>query len=211
MCQNWQFLNFFRISVRYNRDELLKIASVIKKPPASKAHDAAAYNSGEALERLDALLGDGEWDLIYFNFGLGDLFYKDPATREIRAMSKYSGGVRVTPADEYEKNLENLVQRLKATGSKVVWGTTTPLVSVNSFPSYRDNLYDANSELEYNEIAAKVMKRHGIPIIDVHSHIMAQFGPEDKHPGYEAYEKDFAKKKIPIHPPVVEGILKELK
>ena len=126
-------------------------------------------------------------------------------------MSKYSGGVRVTPADEYGENLEKIVQQLKSKGYKLVWGTTTPMVVVHSFPSYRDNLYDANSELEYNEIAAKVMAKHGVPVIDVHAYIMAQYGPDEKHPGYEGYEKSLTQKKIPIHKPVVKGLLQALK
>jgi hypothetical protein len=48
----------------------------------------------------------GKWDLIYFNFGLGDLFYKDPRTREIRIMSKNAGGIGVTLPKQYEENLE---------------------------------------------------------------------------------------------------------
>jgi hypothetical protein len=58
-----------------------------------------ASDSGTALAQIDALIGKAQWDIIYFNFGIGDLFYKDPSTREIRIMSKHGGGVRVsTPA-----------------------------------------------------------------------------------------------------------------
>lgn len=189
--------------------ELKEEASLLK-PPASRSLDVAAYDSGSALARIDELLGEGGWDLIYFNFGLADLFYKDPSTKEIRAMSKNAGGVRVADAEQYRANLEAIVARLKESDAKLLWGTTTPMVKVNTFPSYRGNLYDADSELEYNRIAAEVMKRHNVPVVDLHAHIIGQFGPEEQHPGYEGYEKVLAKK-VPAHTLLVKAIQQGLK
>lgn len=172
---------------------------------------STANDTGTALEQLDALLGDGDWDLVYFTFGLGDLTYKDPRTGEIRALSKYSGGVRVTSPEQYEKNLDELVRRLKATGAKLLWASTTPVVEVNTFPGYAGNLYDAGSAADYNAIAAKVMKRHNVPVNDIHAWVLAQFGPDDKHPGFTGYDKALAKmKKPPLHTPVVEAIRQTL-
>lgn len=179
-----------------------------------------ANDTGSALARIDDLLGDTKWDLIYFNYGLGDLFYKDPRTTEIRAMSKYAGGVRVTPPAAYRDNLEALVRRLRKTGAKFLWASTTPLVNVNAFPGYLGNLYEAHSELEYNDIAATIMKKNGIPIFDMHAFVMSQFGPDEKHPGHESYQKalsgrrrgkdlkDFEKQQM--HEPVVKAILRQL-
>ncbi|BCX47491.1 hypothetical protein HAHE_13990 [Haloferula helveola] len=169
-------------------------------------------DSGTAIAELDTLLGETKWDVIYFNYGIGELFYKDPATQEIRAMSKNAGGVRVATPEQYGKNLDELVKRLKATGAKLLWGTTTPLVNVHSFPSYQGNLFDADSEVEYNSIAAAVMKRHGVPVVDVHAHVMAQFGPDEKHPGFASYDKTLNQKdKSPVHEPVVRAIRSSLK
>ena len=178
-----------------------------------------ANDTGTALNKIDELLGDTKWDVIYFNYGLGDLFYKDPKSTEIRAMSKYSGGMRVSSPEQYGKNLEQLAQRLKATGAKLIWASTTPMVTVNAFPGYMGNMYDPNSEIEYNKIAASVMKRHGIPINDMHTFVLAQFGPEEKHPGHTGYQKhlsgfDRGKKrkdwnKQPMRKPIVEAILKQ--
>lgn len=168
-------------------------------------------DTGVALEKIDELLGEGDWDLIYFNYGLGDLFYRDPKSREIRALSKFSGGVRVTSAEKYRKNLEALVLRLKTTGAPLVWATTTPMVNVNAFPEYQGNLYDAGSEIEYNKIAAKVMKRHGVSVNDVHSYVMAQYGADEKHPGHMGYDKALVRKNAPLHKPVIAAILNALK
>jgi hypothetical protein len=180
-----------------------------------------AYDTGTALVKIDKLLGEPSWDLIYFNFGLGDLFYKDPRSREIRAMSKQAGGVRVSPPEQYRSNLETLVQRLKKTDAKLLWASTTPMVNVNAFPGYMGNVYDANSELPYNEIAKKIMTLHGVPILDLHAFVMAQFGPEEKHPGHDGYQKALSGRrrgkevkgsdKPPMHQPVVEAIRQQLK
>lgn len=171
---------------------------------------ATANDTGTALTNIDKLLGDGDWDLIYFNFGLGDLFYKDPSTREIRAMSKLSGGVRVTSPVRYAENLEKLVLRLKRTRARLVWGTTIPLVNVNSFPSYKGNLYDAGSAAAYNKIAAKVMARHAVPVNDLHTYVLAQFDPDAKHPGFADYVKALMKMNSPLHKPVIECLLEQL-
>lgn len=41
-------------------------------------------------------------------------------------MSKDSGGVRISTPAQYEKQLDTLVQRLKTTKAKLIWGNTTP-------------------------------------------------------------------------------------
>ena len=169
--------------------------------------DREVSNSRDALERIDELLGKKDWDIIYFNFGIGDLFYRDPATKEIRIMSKHAGGVRVSTPAEYEKQLNALVKQLKATDAKLIWGHTTPMVNVNFFPSFQGNLFEANAEREYNTIAARVMKKHEVPVLDLHSHVMAQFKADDKHPAYHKYVKVMKKRGHPLHAPLVNALL----
>lgn len=161
---------------------------------------ATVNDSGAALARLDELLKDRPWDIIYFNFGIGDLFYKDPATREIRIMNKEAGGVRVSTPAEYEKNLNAVVLRLKATNARLIWGSTTPLVNSSG-------LFDADSEKEYNAIAARVMAKHQIPVLDLHAHILAQIKPDDKHPPYNKYPEAMQKLGHPLHSPLVNALL----
>ena len=163
-------------------------------PPVGSAND-----SGTALANIDSLLGETKWDIIYFNFGIGDLFYKDPATREIRIMAKDAGGVRVSTPEQYEKQLDALAQRLKTTNAKLIWGSTTPLAKAN-------NLFDANSEIEYNTIAASVMAKHNVPVLDLHAHIMSQFKPAEKHPSYAQYAKELEKRGHPLHAPLVRAL-----
>jgi acyl-CoA thioesterase-1 len=163
-------------------------------PPPGSAND-----TGTALARIDQLLGDKPWDIIYFNFGIGDLFYKDPATKEIRIMNKDAGGVRVSTPAKYEKNLDAIVQRLTASKAKLIWGSTTPLNN--------GNLFDGDSEKEYNAIAARVMARHKVPVLDLHAHVMALIKPGEKQPPHDKYAAEMQKRGHQIHPPLVKAIL----
>ena len=64
---------------------------------------------------VDAWLGKGNWDVIHFNFGLHDL------------KSMFDGYFQVSP-DDYERNLRRIVFRLKQTGAKLIFATTTPVL-----------------------------------------------------------------------------------
>ena len=161
-------------------------------------------NTGEALEQIDRLLGTGKWDLIYFNFGLGDLLHKDPRTKEVRAMSRQVGGIRVTSPSDYVKNLDAIVTRLKQTGAQLVWAHTTPIINPGA-----SGLFESGSAAEYNKIAETVMSRHDVPVNDVHSYVMAQFGKEEKHPAMGQYVKAL-QNKAPLHQPVVDIVRKLL-
>ncbi len=80
---------------------------------------------------------------------------------------KEKGGHQQVPPAEYEKNLETLVKRLKKTGAKLIWRNTTPV------PPGSKGRYVGDSK-KYNEIAAKVMKRHDIPTHDLYTISMAR-------------------------------------
>jgi len=155
-------------------------------------------DTATALARLDELLGAGKWDVIHFNFGLADLHYKDPGTKSIRAMSKHAGGVRVTSVERYERNLHDLVKRLKSTGAQLVWASTTPIPS-----SQYDEIYDPGSEIEYNAVAARVMAQHGVSVNDMHAY-MTERVEQVKSPS------PFGAKEVPLHPPLAGSILKAL-
>ena len=100
------------------------------------------------LERIDEWLGDGRWDVIHFNWGLHDL--------------KFIEGKRQVPLDEYEKNMEQLVARLKKTGAKLIWCSTTPVPEGCSPPRTNEDV------IAYNATAKKIMDREGIAIDDLY-------------------------------------------
>ncbi len=100
------------------------------------------------LEQLDQWLGDGRWDVIHFNFGLHDL--------------KKIDGKHQVPLDEYEKNLKQIVARLKKTGAKLIWCSTTPVPEGCSPPR------EPEDAVAYNAVAKKIMDANGIAIDDLY-------------------------------------------
>ncbi len=112
----------------------------------------------KGVAEIDAWLGDSKWDLIHFNWGLHDLKYMGPNGENLYPKEK--GGKRQVPPAEYEKNLETLVKRMKNTGATLIWRNTTPV------PPGSKGRYVGDSVL-YNEIAAKIMKRHKIQTHDL--------------------------------------------
>jgi hypothetical protein len=104
------------------------------------------------LESLDQWLGDGRWDVIHFNWGLHDL--------------KRIDGKHQVPIDEYEKNLRELVGRLKKTGATLVWASTTPVPEGSSPPRANDDT------IAYNAVAKKIMDENGIAIDDLYAFVL---------------------------------------
>jgi acyl-CoA thioesterase-1 len=100
----------------------------------------------------------GKWDVIHFNFGLHDVRHFDD---QAKATDADKGHRQVSEA-EYEKNLELLVTRMKQTGAKLIFALTTPVPpsSVGRVPG---------DEVRYNEIARRVMQKHGVAIDDLYS------------------------------------------
>lgn len=140
----------------------LKGKANVHRPPGN------CSSTGYSLTKIDEWLGTGKWDVIHFNFGLHDA--KLPPE-----------GVRHAAPADYEKNLRQLVQRMKATGAKLIWATTTPVpMGGNLAPNRR-----FGDIATYNAIAARVMAENGVAINDLNAAIaphVAKFGrPNDVH------------------------------
>jgi lysophospholipase L1-like esterase len=118
--------------------------------------------STRGVELIDAWLATdnsgGKWDLIHFNFGLHDIYHYDEGGQRTDADK---GHRQVSDAD-YEKNLEMLVTKMKKTGAKLIFGLTTPVPEGSAGRIKGD-------EVTYNEIARRVMQRHGVAIDDLYS------------------------------------------
>lgn len=171
-------------------------------------------SSGNAIEQIDLLLGLKDvagndlpeskrpvWNVVHLNVGLGDLIYRVPGLKSHRSLPYDFGGVITTPPEQYEKNLDTLIQlvKKKAPMAKIIWANTTPI------PVSPDNWFKPGSEIEYNQIAERVMKKHGVPINDMHAYALGLL--KDVKP---ASSDPFNFGKKPLHPPVVESILREV-
>jgi lysophospholipase L1-like esterase len=126
-----------------------------------------AANGGpttNGLAHLDAWLGKGKWDVIHFNWGLHDLKHVDPSTKALVDPSQ--GNRQVTP-EAYEKNLRELVRRLKKTGAKLIWCSTTPV------PAGAAGRIPGDA-VKYNAIAAAIMADEGVTIDDLYAFAQPQ-------------------------------------
>ena len=142
--------------------ELLKGKANVHRPPAN------CSSTGHGLSHLASWIGTSKWDVIHFNFGLHDA--KLPPE-----------GIRHAPPDVYGRNLRELVQRMKATGARLVFATTTPVPNGgNLAPDRRFGSVD-----EYNAAALRVMKECGVAVDDLHAavapHVDRVRKPNDVH------------------------------
>lgn len=133
------------------------------------------------ITEIDKWLGEKSWDIIHFNWGLHDLKYMDVQGDRI---DPKKGKVQV-PIDDYERNLRQLTQRLKKTGAKLIWCTTTPVPSGSEARI-------AGDESQYNAIASKVMAEEGVTTNDLYTFAkpqMAKIGlPANVHYSPEGYQ-----------------------
>lgn len=117
------------------------------------------------VEKIDLWIGNGKWDVIHFNFGCHD---------------------RETPITDYISRLEQIIERMRKTGARLVWAHSTPIPNV---PSKK---YVPASIIELNAAAAEVMKRNGIPVDDLFSAITPMLSEmqnrDDVHFNDKGYE-----------------------
>jgi acyl-CoA thioesterase-1 len=111
------------------------------------------------LEAIDEWLGQGRWDVIHFNWGLHDLKYVD-AKGSLSAST--SMGQPQVSLEAYEQNLDRLVSRLKQTGARLIFATTTPV------PEGAAGRIPADAD-RYNAAARRVMQRHGVTVNDLYA------------------------------------------
>jgi lysophospholipase L1-like esterase len=134
------------------------------------------------VQMVEAWLGKGKWDVVHFNFGLHDL------------KSMFDGYYQVSP-DDYERNLRRIVFRLKQTGARLIFATTTPVPEGNLSPPR----LPADVVL-YNNRALNVMKENGVAVNDLYSFALPHLGewqlPANVHfkdPGSAALGKEVAR------------------
>jgi acyl-CoA thioesterase-1 len=93
---------------------------------------------------------------------------------------------QVNPLPVYERNLRKLVARMKKNGAKLIWCSTTPV------PEGCDGRI-RGTELEYNKVAAKIMKRNGVAIDDLHAYAVTRLA-EIQMPKNVHFHTDGSKK-----------------
>jgi acyl-CoA thioesterase-1 len=132
------------------------------------------------VEKIEEWIGTSHWDVIHFNWGLHNLMF-DPAQQ--RDPAQYEKDQLAL----YETHLRALVARLKQTGAKLIWASSTPVADEMASP--RSPSHRASTVKIYNDVAAKVMAENGIPIDDLYAYVTPvqdkMRKPHDVHFGEE--------------------------
>ncbi len=150
------------VSISYQRTLLEKYGPEFNfhRPPEN-------CRGSENFSRLDEWLGpwdltDRNWDVIVFNCGLADL---------------------ETSRDSYCENLEFWIEKLQATGAKLVWVTTTPVPSG----------YISNGRVENPAAKIGELNQWAAELIDANQTIVVcdlnQFVVQQKQPMFVNWRK----------------------
>ena len=134
--------------------ELLKGKANVHRPSTN------CGPTSRGISGIAQWLGEGKWDVIHFTWGLHDLKYLGPKGQNL-ADPRAAGSHQQIPPAEYEKNLQLLVKRMKKTGARLIWCSTTPVPSGAKGRVVGDSM-------KYNQIALRVMKEHDIPVDDLY-------------------------------------------
>jgi len=102
------------------------------------------------FESLDDFLKSRQWDVIHFNSGLHDFARTEGTPEDLEA---------------YRNNLKTIIEKLRSTDAKLVWGNTTP-VPEKAIASSNERCQ------KYNEVAAELMAEENIPVNDLYSAIL---------------------------------------
>ena len=116
--------------------------------------------------KIDQWVGDKKYKVIHFNFGLHDLKHVDAVTKQPSVKPE---DPIMTDLKDYEANLNTIVSKLKATGAKLIFATTTPV------PQHSEPLREPENPEKYNVVAQKVMQEQGIEVNDLYHLVMPDF------------------------------------
>jgi lysophospholipase L1-like esterase len=162
------------------------VAEMLKGEAIVSHHKGNAGQTGTGLKMLDQWIGTTKWDVIHFNWGLHDLCYRNPDSKARDNRDKIKGTI-TTSQEQYERNLDQLVQRLKKNGAILIWAQTTVV------PEGEAGRFVGDDRI-YNEVAARIMKKYDIMIDDLYT-LTEGFSPElfvgsgDVHYTKDGYRK----------------------
>lgn len=126
--------------------------------------------SAFGVQHIDTWLGEGDWDVIHFNFGLWDWY-------------GWSQEQKATP-ESYAANLDAIATKLKATGAELIFAVTTP-PCVGPERKVKIIVSEARAKA-FNDASFAIMQKHGIQINDLYTPITGkrdqyQLGADNVH------------------------------
>ncbi len=141
--------------------EMMQYLAVVQRPMLAGGEPENCEGTTSGVKNIRRWLGDTNWDIIHFNFGLHDMKHVDPQTG---ANSRNPEDPLQTDPKQYKKNLKTIVDVLLETGADLIFATTTP------YPDHPEGpLRDSGMPEKYNRIAIKIMNRNNIMINDLYT------------------------------------------
>ncbi|MBL9166659.1 MAG: SGNH/GDSL hydrolase family protein [Verrucomicrobiales bacterium] len=135
-------------------------ANVFRPLTPNGSNPANCEGTTLGVLKLDEWLKGQKWHVIYFNWGLHDLK---------RVKVPGSGQNSSDPADPpqadleaYRRNLQAMIPKLKATGAKLIFATTTPVA-----PGTTNPFRDPSDPPRYNAAAISLMQSEGVRVHDL--------------------------------------------
>jgi hypothetical protein len=139
--------------------EMLAGQAEVLRPATNCQH------SGFGAANVQKWVGTTKWDVIHFNFGIWDTHMLDEKNALVRdeAAAKGPLHIRHTP-EQYRKNLEAIIAVLEATGAKLIFANTTPIMR------YKGDRAAAIPTL--NATAGALMAEKQIPVNNLHDFVL---------------------------------------
>jgi lysophospholipase L1-like esterase len=151
------------ISIGYTPtvQKLLANDAVVFRPMQSEKKPENCAGTDNGISNIDRWLkiDGGNWDVIHFNFGLHDLKHVDAETG--KNSNKATDPLQSNPKD-YQRQLKEIVSKLKKTNAQLILCTTTPV------PAGARPLREETSPPIYNEIAKKIAEENEIEVNDLY-------------------------------------------
>ena len=140
--------------------------------------------SAYGLAHIKDWLGEGKWDVIFFNWGIWDTHLVD-ADGKLTLDESDLNKLRIrTPVADYQKNLNLLVDAMEATKARLIWASSTPC------SARKGTRFDDIAK--YNKAAAEVMNSRHIAITDLYPAMLPYLSTMQAKDGYhytqEGYE-----------------------
>ncbi len=146
-----------------------------------------AQHTGTGLKKVKEWIGNEDWDIIQFNWGLWDLCYRHPDAKVYGNRDKINGEVTFS-LDDYEKNLERIIQSIKQVSNAQLIFVTTSYI-----PKHEAGRFKKDAQ-KFNKVAKRVMKKYDVKVNDIYKaskaiHKVYGKGDDDVHYSKKGYEK----------------------
>ena len=150
------------ISIGYTLQvrEFLKGKANLYRPVDTKGNPINCGDSSKGVNELKSWLGDIQWDVIHFNWGLHDL--KRVSMKDGKQTSSPSLPPRLS-LDEYRINLTKCIEQLQKSGAKLVFATTT------AYPSEVTPSRLPKDVVQYNIVAKEVVQETVVELNDLYA------------------------------------------